>query len=378
MGIVATKLLYLSIILICTCFAFRSQRIIASEGAIAKTRFKSVPFIISGLLAWVFLAFTNIGVDYNSYYMIAYRSSWETYNKIISVEPGFALLCATLKSIVGSNPDAVIFIMKSLQILLTFISIYMLKEKIDVGYAVFAFMTLVYLPSFYLISIVLAGSVVLFAMSLMIKRDKYLIPLLIIILAAQLHNAVYLFLPSYIAIWILNKNKNLSRIYRVLILVGYIGVSFFASQLFAYFQNNIAGFHYSNYELSSTGGSGLMVMVMYAPLAYLVFRMSQYDIATNTLNEIYVLSITSFLFNILSYQFRVIERMELIIAPLYVLLLPEVLFDSGVIKREGPRKNKTIVHIIYIAYMVFRAYLVFTSRTTVQSGMSQYHFFMPF
>ncbi len=378
MSHIATRILFLAIMLICTFFAFRSQRITIINGDDVVAKFHKPYLFLSCIIAWFFLAFTNIGVDYNSYYMIAYRSNWDTYNNIISVEPGFAILCTTIKNIVGNNPDAVIFFLKTIQIGLAFLSIYILREKIDVGYAVLAYMTLVYLPSFYLLSIVLAGSIVFVAIALVIKREKYIFPLLLILLAAQLHNAVYLFVPAYLAIWVLNRNKNLSRLYRYLILIAYIIISFSSSQIFGYFQNIISGFHYGNYKLTTISGSGLMVIIMYLPLVCIVYLLSKYNIDTDTMNEIFIFAITSFLFNILSYQFRVIERMELVLAPLYMLLFPKTLYSSGIIIRDGRTQSKTLVYVVYILYLAFRAYLVFTSRTTVQSGMSQYNFFMPF
>ena len=84
------------------------------------------------------------------------------------------------------------------------------------------------------------------------------------------------------------------------------------------------------------------------------------------------------MFNVLSYRFSVIERMEFYMIPLYCLYIPSVLFSSGVIKHEHKKRYISIEMLVYILYLLFRGYLVFSGRTTEAAGMANYSFFWPF
>lgn len=373
-----TILLYIFIISCSTALAFSSQSIQTVNQKNVVKKFRKTPFILSGLIAWFFLAFTNIGVDYPNYYYIIEQESWGTFGSIATVEPGFGLLCVVIKQLISPDADVVILILKTIIIVLMFFSFYSLREKIVLGYAVAAFMLLAYLPSFYLISMMLATAIIYFCIACYIKNDKILLPLLLTILAAQIHNSAYLFLIVLIALFMLERIAQLTTLTKAGIVAAYSIAIIFSGKIYSFAGKVINGFHYSHYGNNDFSGSGLMVVVLYAPLALILYEIYKYNISSKQKNYLFVFVLSSLLFNILSYRFKVIERMEFYFLPLYILFIPNVLLDTNIIKFNRNNRYKSLVWIIYICYLLLRGFLVFKERTSIGSGMSEYSFFNPF
>lgn len=374
-----TIIIYLSIIISSTALAFASQRIRYVDGIYTTVKFNKSIFLISFIIAWIFIAFTNIGVDYYNYYYIVRQESWQTFTSIFSVEPGFGLICVLLKQFVSTDAHVVLFILKTVSIILAFWGIYLTRNKVVVGYAVAAYMGLAYLPSFYLMSISIAMGVVFLAMGYYINKHKFFLPIILLIIAAQIHNAVYLFIPVVIALIVVEKAKNASNLIKALLILAYIAFGVFAGRIYNIAQTSISSFHYGNYGSNAFSGSGAMIIVLYVPLLLILYLFyKKYEISEIQRNRLFVFALSSLFFNVLSYQFTVVERMEFLLLSLYTCFIPEVLFSSGVIKHERGLKYKTLTGMLYIAYLVFRIYLTIDERTTVASGLSQYFFFNPF
>lgn len=378
MNHIFTIALYIGIIFTTTLLAFSSQRIVFCDGKSKVEKFYKLPFVLAMLIAWFFISFTNIGVDYDNYRYIVQQETWSTFSSIWSVESGFGLVCVLIKQVVGENEDLVLFVIKSITILFTFFTIYNLRKRIVVGYAVFAYMALVYLASFYLISLALALALVFMAMSYFIIKHKYLRTLLLLLVAAQIHHSVYLFIPAFFALFILEKSEKVSKFMRLYICIIYLMIGLFADPIYRFAQSTVPGFHYNNYSSNTFSGTGIMIFIRYIPLAMIIYQMYKYRISEEQKNRLFVFTISSLLFNVLSYHFLVIERMEFLFLSLYVLFIPEVLFDSGIIKYERGMRYKTRVWILYIVYLLFRAYLMFSERVTPASGLNMYQFFCPF
>lgn len=375
----ATLLLYIAIIVTSSSFGFFSQKLsLCENGEVKEVKFFKRRFLLAALIPWFFIAFTKIGVDYINYYYIVRQESWSTFKTVLTVEPAFGLLCVLIKTIISDNPDIVIFILKTISLTLSFLSIYMIHEIISVGYAVLAFMMLAYLPSFYLISLALTMSIVFFAMSYYVKYHKYLIPLLLIVLGGLFHNAGFIFLPVFISLFIIEKAKKTSVIFKLLLTIVYAAAIFFAGNIYNLAQRSFSSFHYNNYGTNAFAGSGMMVLALYVPLVYLLYLLAKYDLKAEQKNRLFIFSLSSLLFNVLSYRFLVIERMEFLLLSLYVLFIPEILCSSGIIKLGKRKTTKSLTWIVFIIYLLFRSYLVISGRTTVESGMAYYSISSPF
>lgn len=168
-----TKFFYLAIYSVCVALGFGAQKYSYSNtGELVCEKTKKIPLVLSFLIAWFFLAFTNIGVDYPNYKYIVQIARWDGIDQIISVEPAFTMLVLFLKRLFNNNPDQVIFALKTMYMIILFLSVYLLRQEMNIGYTILAFMLLLYLPSFYLISMTLAVSICILAISILIKKQK--------------------------------------------------------------------------------------------------------------------------------------------------------------------------------------------------------------
>lgn len=192
-------LLYIFIILWAVTWGrFAQKWRVSKDRASIKTITNRNYFVIALVVPWFILAFTNIGADYNNYHDIIDSASWYNYADYFTWEPFFLLMSVFFKTLCNGNPDAVIFIYKTATLILMGASMYLMRNEISLWLSIMAYMMLFFFASFYLIAMCLACSIVSLAVVLFLKNDKFLIPILLIIFSAQIHNSMYLFLPIFI------------------------------------------------------------------------------------------------------------------------------------------------------------------------------------
>lgn len=371
MSPIMSKLLYISVILFSISFASYSQ----VNDSIGKKTIRKIPFFLSFAIPWFVIAFTKIGVDYENYAYLIRIISPSNY-LIESSETLFNLIVLFLKTYISENPDVVIFILKTITLLLVYRAIYSLRTQVSIGFSVAAYMLLCYLPSFYLITIMLACAIVLNAIAIYYKSHKLIIPIGLVILAGLIHNSALVFLPVFIVLIYLNTQGRLTGLKKWIVLAAYAIAVLGSSWIFNYV-SSFAGFHYGNYASNAFNGSGVMIIIIYLPLMYVVHLYVTSDLETMKKNGIFVFALTSLVFNILSYRFRVIERMEFLLIPLYMI------YFAGAYRSSKIRTNYAMLtfskkELLLLLYLLFRGVLVFTSRVTISSGLDQYLFFNPF
>lgn len=376
MSRIKTQIFYIIIIAISSFLSFKSQVEINENGE-KKIKFRKIFFLLSFLISWFVISFTNIGSDYKNYYYIIDKLTWSNYNIFSSEEPGMNLVFLIIREIVN-NTDVTIFIIKTITIVIIFYTFYIMKEKLRVGYAVLSYLLLVYLSSFYLITIALAASIVYLAFDLNVYKDKKILPIILILIAAQLHNSAYIVLPMYAILLFFHNNKQ-TKLKKALICIIYMITILLSSFIFEYFSTYVKGFHYNNYKTNNFSGTGVMIIFMYLPLLLLYCYIKRYNKNEKMNSAFFVFVLTSIMFKILSYRFRVIERMEYYILPLFSNIIPTIIFENNLDKVESNKKlTVTKIFLFFILYLIFRGTLVFLERTTSISGVGIYNFFNPF
>lgn len=376
MSRIQTQIFYIMIISISSFFAFKSQIEIEEKGE-KKIKFRKIFFLLSFLIPWFVISFSNIGSDYKSYYYIIDRLTWSNYNTFSSEEPGMNLVFLIIREIVH-NTDITIFIIKTITIIIIFYTFYIIKNRLKVGYAVLSYLLLVYLSSFYLITIALAASIVYLAIVLKVYKDKKILPVILILIAAQLHNSAYIVLPIYAMLLIFCNNKQV-KLKKVLICTIYMIIILLSGFIFSYFSTSVKSFHYNNYGTNNFSGTGIMVIFIYLPMLLLYCYIKKYNKNEKMNSVFFVLALTSFMFKVLSYRFRVIERMEYYILPLFSNIIPTIIFENNLDKVKNNKKlTVTRIFLFFILYLLFRGTLVFFERTTSSSGVGVYNFFNPF
>lgn len=376
MSNIMTQFFYIAVMIVSAAFAFHSQKNNMLIDTDAR-QIKAVSYFLAFVVPCFVIAFTNIGSDYSNYYAIIRRLTWDNFASFSSEEPGINIFFLLVRTLANNNIDIAIFIVKVITCALFFISFYLVREYVKIGYSVIAYLVLVFLPSFYLLTIALAAGVVSIGMALFIFKKKYILPFLLILLAAQLHNSAYIFLPVFFAAIVIQRGK-VAGMKRFAFAVAYILVTFFATKVYTFIQSSVVGFHYNNYGSNSFKGSGIMILVIYIPLAVIIYPLMRSQLPERLKNLLFVFAMSDGLFYILSYQFSVIERMSYYIVPLYSMLFPYVLREIEHDKKEKRFLVFTSMELLIILYLLFRGYLVFHQRTSIASGVGYYKFFNPF
>lgn len=371
-----TKTLYFIVLIITLLFANFSQGHPAFFNGKIVRKFNKMSYAISFLVPWYMLSFTNIGVDYQNYYEIINEIDLDNFYLMFYVESGFALLSALLKILFNGNIDAVLFVFKTFSILGAYIAIYILRNRLNVFYSIFAYMFLLFLPSFYLISQAMASAIVLLSLAIYYKTEKSIIPGVLLILGGFIHNSVFIFFPIFILCNYLIRTK-LTSSKKLFIIVSYLFVTIAATTIYGYMIQNVSGFHYVNYGGNKTSGSGLYFFVLYIPLFIVAYITNKYEASKNNRVFIFIFILSSAMFRILSYQFRVIERMEFLLLANYIFYLP-IFIDNQKYKMHNKMPSYSKMNVIFILYILYIGYGVIEVRTSADVEMSIYRYFNPF
>jgi hypothetical protein len=220
----------------------------------------------------------------------------------------------------------------------------------------------------------LATALIMIANAIFRIKGKKLIPFLLVILAAQVHNAAYLYLIVFIAQLFIGRVSQYSKLKRVIVFIGYIVVIFFSSRLFNLAANIVSGFHYNNYYGGAINRIGFLFIAMYLPLFFISYRFFLIDRESALNNIIFLGILTSAMIKVLSYSFNVIGRVEFLLLPLYTQYISEFTRTNKIIF-SGKMKT-TLLGAFLIAYILFRGYIFFTAE--IVFAMTNYNFFNPF
>ncbi len=218
----------------------------------------------------------HVGVDTIRYaevfqYLEQYNRHWE---------PGFVLLMRIVH-VFTSNPHVFVFIVAVLSIVPVGFVLYRLSQ-----YPYFSW--LVYIGMYYF-SFTFSGlrqctaMAILFLAFYFLVKDKVLLPLLLILLAASFHISAFIFLP----VLLLRKHVMKKWDFPILIL-AYVLIFLFRGQIF----NLITRFVYGEYELIQTGAYtwALVNIALFFLLYFMSFfvkrdRAVQLALSTMTIGE---------------------------------------------------------------------------------------------
>lgn len=373
----ATIVLYLLIFITATFFACKSQKKMKiNNDYVANPNifyFRKVPFLLSFLILWIFIFFSKSGPDYESYYLIISRLSWNNYSVFYDLEPVFNIVLLVLNGLVKGNIALTIALVKTITLVIVFLSLYIMRNRINIGLSIFCYVIWCYLESFYLLPMLFAASLIILASAIMRVYDKWFIPFLLVVLAAQIHNSAYLIVIVFFAALFLGNVSKISNIKRIVLVIGYITAIALSGTIFNYAVNFFSNFHYGGYQGGVQMNSGLLWIVMYVPLFVICYVIFQYESDQKLANLFFLFTITSAMFKYLSYYFAVIGRVELLLIPLYVIFLSEIEHKNP--KIHLGKLRTTIFGVFVVAYIIFRGYLYFVSEL---DWMGIYYWINPF
>jgi transmembrane protein EpsG len=187
---------------------------------------------LSFIIAWIPAAIRfGIGTDYFSYIDKYYRITFypQTFLEIINDrEPAFTLLNFLVKWNVD-NPQYVIAMSSFLLLIFIYMMINDQSKNINVGLAIFIFMTLFYFGSYNILRQYIAIGIVFYSYKYLIKKDFYKF-LFLIIFAALFHITALIVLPIYLFTGqVRYKNIKLVVFIGIIIIIFYFYETFLAS-----------------------------------------------------------------------------------------------------------------------------------------------------
>lgn len=361
---------YLTVFFMGTIFAIVSQN--RKTGTV-----RLIPFLLSFFTLWIPISFSDNGIDYYNYIVIIKSISWNNYLNFSYSESGFNLFCLLLNDLTH-NEHIPLFVIKTLTLIFFYSALYRMRYHLKIWQCVATYLLLVYLPSFYLISICFTSSIVYYAFSIYYfgkSKWKTQISVILVFIAGYFHNSAFIFFPVYILCLLYDgafgqtfrlKNKILIFIIAVLLILT-------SSFIFQFSISNIESFHYQNYKGNSFEGSGIMVIFKYGLLFFIYFLAYKTFYDRRLLNWFFIMIVFSCVFFVLSYSFRVIERMEFYTMLDYIILIPLLLqsvHKTGVLNKN----NYLSFKFLYLIYILMIGISVVQGRTGKHVDMDIYRF----
>ena len=162
----------------------------------------------------------------------------------------------------------VMFVLKGLSLIITFWALFLLHDTINIGFSYLVYVLLYWLPSLFVIPLFFSAALCTLAFAYYLKRGKKLLPLILIVLAAQIHTATYFAGIFYIFILFLHRKNSYTLTNLFLIGAAVVGV-ILITLIMSFLSSSYDIFHYDEYERNA-GGTGLKTILEYMLLLFIV------------------------------------------------------------------------------------------------------------
>lgn len=357
-------------------FAFLSQKkkVAAADtgGGVTTHRyeqFSNVYFMISFLLLAVPCFFCGTGTDMQIYVPL-YESS--TLSDVISskYEPGYVLLTVLLKVFIN-DPYVGLGLIKVASLYMVYKSFYMLRDRVQLGFAVLSYVVLLYIFNYHLLRMMLALGLVFLALSYeMMGESKKSLSL--IAAAFFFHYTSAIVLLAYVIYRWLKKEMTFVKL--MVLSVVLVSVYLFAVPILRSIIASYESFgKYQTYLKDAVTDRGLAQIVLFLPILFIL--KVTYD--RNTKDGLYVISLVFgvmlFFTGSLGYQIPVVSRMTYYftwIAMVYFAVTP-LIDDKYILVAGSWRMNSTTA--ASIIYLVLQCVIMYVLNDSFASnGLAQY------
>lgn len=235
-----------------------------------------------------------------------YYSAW-TWKDLLDfeVETGYKLLCILLR-IVFRNPYIGIGVIKFLSMALIFQSIYMLRDRVNIGFSVFAYVCILYVHAFHLLRIMIAVGLVYLAYAYIIK-GKQTHGIVLLLLSVFFHYSSIIVFIAYIIYRIVGTTLSIRKLIGVALALLFI---YFNVEILVKLGVNNLNFlsKYSIYIADIESGSGLAQLILFLPILYIILTLNATDKNDNMYILCSIIGLMSFFAGSLGYLFEVIGR----------------------------------------------------------------------
>lgn len=340
-------------------------------------------YVMSFAILWFYYIYTKTGQDLPVYLKFFEESTLQIKWLFEGgIEPGYRLLNALLHVVVRDSYFG-LAIIKSITLLLVFWSIYTLRDEIDIGIAVMAYVALFYFQGFNLVRLNLAGAICIYAF-VMFYQKNYIAASLASLLAASIHTSALFFGATLVIfiLWPKHKEKLKHRIPFILFAGAVFALMLVAMNVFGsskYIPNR-----YRHYFINSGGFKlGLGQIVFYFPIFVMFFAWYKVLPIGRMFSLSLVYLVMGFVLAMLGYRLGILSRGAIFMGSPFVFAVPFCLckiesIDTShhfVWLRLYKLKNayKDIIKILVILYFIYRYVLMIESIYFV-SGLSVFQF----
>lgn len=346
-----TLYLYFGILILAGIFGYLSQysKPFTSYQPMTPDRRHRYNYTILFALFLLLLNFSGlriVGTDYPNYENIYYSSN-SVNESYFGIEPAF-LLINKIFNYLGFSFEVVVFIFSLITIFLVFRTILDYSGKINISLAIFAYVSLYYLPGFNMIRMYLAASIVLYSYKYFLQ-GKLLRFYSILTFCIFVHFSVVLFFIPTLGLLIYRKNRTAFAISYLLIFI----ISFKVVTTFSELTLIDRYTHYlENSEDGINNNIGLLHWVINIPLIVLFIYSKKILPNNQYLSTLFVFTLCELLIGLLSYKITILGRSLVYYNILFIVIIPIIIQQ---LKNHKARYGDIII-ITYYIYLFYRFY----------------------
>lgn len=298
-----------------------------------------LPVLISGFRY-------GVGVDYFNYERIYYRltSNINLLDDFSNTryEPSWIILNYLVKLIF--DDVKYVFIISSLLIwLFHFKAIYDHRKSINISIAVVILLCTLYNPSFNIIRLSVAASIIMLSVKPILERRKWRF-FVTVLFAASFHFTSLVFLPAY---WITNSKKaNIAFAKKTIAIISTVCLVIFAIPIVSFVTSFDVFSTYSHYEITY-GDIGIGMVIIKLPILLLILlNTKKLKNNNNAFYLITVLFIIGVILKFFGYLADYIGR----IATYYEMM--QVLIVSAIIHVQKNKYEKLLYTLVVLLYFI--------------------------
>lgn len=351
MNVFSTYLFYFFIVILVSWFASKSQNVRYINGNDYVVNIRKLYIVASFLVAWLVAGLRyDVGADYFSYIRM--------YNEIgqnglywalstFRAEPLYVILNWVIYHITG-QPELVFIITSFFVLILIYFIVFQKKESLNVGLALFVFMTLYYFPNFTFIRLSIAVAIVFYSYKYLENRNfkRYT---LCILTAVGFHYTAIIMLPIF---FLVNKQDKY-KWYKYLMLIMLTLTVLVAFQWVA--EIVLSGTKYVIYieEMGNFQG-GINQIILHIPLILIVWFFKERLIKRKLENRIYLqMFFIGSLFLLFTLWIGIIDRMLIYLFISQVLIVPQII---NLLKKHEKPLFVTSIVLYYVIRLFYYLY----------------------
>lgn len=270
-------------------------------------RFNKKYFIASYLLIIAVVALCASSHDYLTY--VQFYETW-TFSDVLSTkfEPGYVLLNVILHCIIKSGVIGTAII-KIVSLTLVYCALYKLKDKINVGFSILAYDTLLLIYNFQLLRMMLAVSICFLAIAYELTGMRHRSVFFLVIAIFFHYSSVFLILTYLLYVFI---GRRIDSLKTMFVFGVFICLLFSFNRILTYAIANYGIF--AKYRTSTAGFAtistdiGLLQFVLFVPVLIVLFSYYRKENKTNFYTFGFLTGVMTFVMGFLSYFYSTLER----------------------------------------------------------------------